>query len=764
VHGKLLDPTDAVIAAKTVRLISLLDGQERTTTTAADGHFNFLFLDAGPYRLFAAVEGFRPVEEQVTIASGRLVEVNLKLKEMSDLREEVTVSDTADAVEYAASVQVGLSQSAVEHIPGASETLSAVEAYTGTAWQSQEHLHIRGAHQIGFEVNGIPIPDQSLFGAITPFVDPRNFKYAEVTTAGLLPEFGNRTAGVINAIARSGFDSGDRGRLEIAGGNLGKGSVFASFGDHVGDKFAYYVQLGSLVSRRGFNPPPDRISDLDISGNGKPDALDVPERQDRHNYRRTGQSFANFEWFPDRRNSLNIVLGGYRSDFEVPNTLDQEQHGRDYIQFERDHFQNLRWTRSLSSETLVTISGYHHFNKLEVSGRADAPFLPLAGDNRRANYYGIESSVAKHAGRHLFKIGNAVFLTRSRDDFSVVPHPMSAGASSTPALYSRVPASSWQESFYLQDQFDATERLSLNVGGRLDVFSARYKPQVASRLKVSETFFGPRASISYKLSGYASVFANAAYLFLPPPIEFFEISAQGASSPFPEGVFFTPARPERDLQYDVGLRLRVKNQKIRINQWFKRQIRFLDHVQLTQFDGTGDLINPNIFLPVNLDRGRTHGVELFFESASYRGLSAFVNYSLNYSQAIGRVLYGFNNGEAAETEYFFLDHDQRHRVFAGLDYNFESLKAFLNLTYGFGSGFPDASDGVFGTCVTPSCRLPKHSEFNLSFGKSLTDNIESRLEVQNLTNNVYPINLGSEFNGSHVSAPRSVSIRMSYRF
>lgn len=418
----------------------------------------------------------------------------------------------------------------------------------------------------------------------------------------------------------------------------------------------------------------------------------------------------------------------------------------------------------MSSETLLTVSGYHHFNKLEVSGRADDPSLPLAGDNRRANYYGADASLAKHHGRHLFKVGNAAFLTRSRDDFSVLPNPAGVYGSLVSPLHSRVPANSWEESVYLQDQFDATERLTLNFGGRLDIFSAVYKRQAAPKLTVRETFFGPRAGASYKISNHATFFANSAYLFLPPPIEFFEFPAQGSGSLFPDTVSFTPTRPERDVQYDVGMRFLIKGQKIRINQWFKRQIRFLDHVQVTQFNGAGDLINPNIFLPVNLDRGRTHGIEAFFQSSSHRGLSGFVNYSLNYSQAIGGVIYGFNNGSESSNEYFFVDHDQRHRVFTGLDYNIEPLRAFVNVTYGFGSGFPDASDGVFGTCVTAACRLPKHSELNITFGKSLSDDVDVRFEIENLTNNVYPINLGSDFNGSHVSPPRTATVRMSYRF
>jgi hypothetical protein len=46
----------------------------------------------------------------------------------------------------------------------------------------------------------------------------------------------------------------------------------------------------------------------------------------------------------------------------------------------------------------------------------------------------------------------------------------------------------------------------------------------------------------------------------------------------------------------------------------------------------------------------------------------------------------------------------------------------------------------------------------------LTGHIDARLEIENLTNNVYLINLGSEFNGSHVSPPRLATVRLAYRF
>jgi outer membrane receptor protein involved in Fe transport len=274
--------------------------------------------------------------------------------------------------------------------------------------------------------------------------------------------------------------------------------------------------------------------------------------------------------------------------------------------------------------------------------------------------------------------------------------------------------------------------------------------------------------LAYRLGNTNAVlFGNLAYVFLPPPIEFFELPEPSQGSTFPPGVSFTPVKPEKDIQYDAGIRFTVRGFRVRVNQWFKRQNRFLDHVQLAALGEGGEsgrLINPNIFLPVNLDRARTYGLESFVDSPSYRGLRVFMNYSLNYAQAIGGVVNGFSDGSAPESKYFFLDHDQRHQVYVGADYQMERLHAFANATFSFGSGFPDASDSLFEHCVTKDCRLPAHSTLNLAFGKSVANHVKARFEIENVTGHVYPINLGSEFNGSHVSAPRLVTVRLSYQF
>ncbi|MFP5262554.1 MAG: TonB-dependent receptor [Blastocatellia bacterium] len=767
IGGRVIDPQWAAVAQAVVELKNTIDGRSQETTTDDEGLFEFRFVELGDYRITVTAAGFSATSVRAVVSSSQRAEVDITLKEIRAKAEEVSVTATGESLDLrGSSVRTGLSMLDISHQAGASETLAGLESHTGTAWHSQEHLHIRGAHQVGYQVNGISIPDLSIFGSITTFIDPRNIKFAEVTTGGLAPEFGNRTAGVVNTLVRSGFDHGmGHGRVEASGGNLSRGSLFVNFGNHAGEKFAYYFQGTALTSGRGFNPPPDSIT-LPGGDGGEPGVFDRPASQTRHNYRRTFQGFANLEWRPGARDSFNLVLGGFRSGFQVPNTAGQEALRRDYVQFERDHFQNLQWSRVVSPAKLLTVGLYHHFTKLETDGRADDPAHPLASDNRRANYYGGKVDFGNRLKRHLLKVGGEIYGLYLQDDFAVLANDRNPRAAA-PDFASRVPSSAAEGSLYAQDQFNVTGALTLNYGARLDLFDVRYDLHASPDIGRRYSFLSPRVGFAYRLGkSDAVLFGNFAYLFLPPPVEFFELAGQAGTSSglFPPESSFTPVKPEKDIQYDIGVKFAMKGFRARVNQWFKRQNRFLDHLQLASLGAAGELINPNIFLPVNLDRAKTYGLESFIETPSYHGLQVYVNYSLNYAEAIGGVVGGFNDGAPPEADYFFLDHDQRHQVYAGADYRLENLGVFMNINYAFGSGFPDASDSLFGRCAAPGCRLPAHSVLSLASGKVFANRLEAKVEIENVTNRIYPINLGSEFNGSHVSPPRLATLRMGYRF
>ena len=233
------------------------------------------------------------------------------------------------------------------------------------------------------------------------------------------------------------------------------------------------------------------------------------------------------------------------------------------------------------SGTLVTSASFHPLNRVEGRGKWDEPLIPLASDNRRANYAGGSAEIARHAGRHLVKLGSQVYAARLLDTFSVSPNPQNPASVLAP-FRSRVPASAFQASFYLQDQFNWTDHWTFSLGARLDHFRARYRREYLPALRQSDVFLSPRLGVAYRLGETDTVlFANFAYLYLAPPIEFFELPADTGSpgSAFPAGVSFAPTRAEKDIQYDVGVRFVVSGFRVRANQWFKRQNLFLDHAQ-----------------------------------------------------------------------------------------------------------------------------------------------------------------------------------------
>jgi len=80
--------------------------------------------------------------------------------------------------------------------------------------EASEHLHFHGGHEVGYFVNGVPIPDNSVFGQLSSMIDPRIVKNLEVITGGFPAEYGDRTSGIVNIVTKSGAELPDH--LEVA--------------------------------------------------------------------------------------------------------------------------------------------------------------------------------------------------------------------------------------------------------------------------------------------------------------------------------------------------------------------------------------------------------------------------------------------------------------------------------------------------------------------------------------------------------------------
>ena len=135
----------------------------------------------------------------------------------------------------------------------------------------------------------------------------------------------------------------------------------------------------------------------------------------------------------------------------------------------------------------------------------------------------------------------------------------------------------------------------------------------------------------------------------------------------------------------------------------------------------------------------------------------FANYS--YEDARGEGLSGgifaFDPSTSTSGSYQFLDHVQLNTANAGLTYQVDSYWATLTGLYGSG----------LRTGAHNSVSLPGHTTFDATIGYQFHDEKfwskwRVALDLTNLLDNPYPININNGFNGSHYAAGRQVFIRL----
>jgi hypothetical protein len=107
IAGTVHDQSDAVIPAASITIRHIATGLERHLISAQDGTFSAPSLAAGDYVVIAELSGFRTQRIDVTVATGRVVTVNMRM-ELGGATETVTVAAAASHVEMEAHAVTGL--------------------------------------------------------------------------------------------------------------------------------------------------------------------------------------------------------------------------------------------------------------------------------------------------------------------------------------------------------------------------------------------------------------------------------------------------------------------------------------------------------------------------------------------------------------------------------------------------------------------------------------------------------------------------------
>jgi outer membrane receptor protein involved in Fe transport len=215
-----------------------------------------------------------------------------------------------------------------------------------------------------------------------------------------------------------------------------------------------------------------------------------------------------------------------------------------------------------------------------------------------------------------------------------------------------------------------------------------------------------------------------------------------------QGLGFIPLRGERDEEHQFGLTIPLRGWALEVNDYHQRAKNYFDH------NAIGD---SNIFFPLTIDNARLYGQEVGIRSPQlfHRG-EVYVAYAHAHALGSGAVTGGLTDFSVPDSGNFLLDHDQRHTLHTGFNFSLpHRIVAGGNLYYG--SGFTDGSSGV-------PAHLEGHTTFDLSAGKSISENLTVSLTALNLANRRFLLDNSQTFGGTHYADPRQIYVGVRYRF
>ncbi len=96
ISGTVIDPTGAVINNAAVTIKNKATGAERKIMSTADGTFSAAALPAGSYEISTQAQGFRTLQQEITVLTGTVVTVEAKMQ-VGQTSEVVTVEGTGAA-------------------------------------------------------------------------------------------------------------------------------------------------------------------------------------------------------------------------------------------------------------------------------------------------------------------------------------------------------------------------------------------------------------------------------------------------------------------------------------------------------------------------------------------------------------------------------------------------------------------------------------------------------------------------------------------
>ncbi len=775
--GVVTDADQVAIPGANVEQLTQTGAVIKKTTTSITGEFNFFPIDFGTYEVRAESLGYETARTSSNVTSGSASRLDIHLAPKGSKEIVVSVKERRNLIQStSAGSKVDIDKERIATLPGGEETsLPKLISTTtpGVVAGPFGQLFIRGNHaNIQYQIDGVQLPE-STSGSFGDAFSPRNIDHMEIITGGIPAEYGERMAAVVNVITKSGPET-PTGLAEIKYGSYDSFSPSLNYGgSDTSGRFRYFLTGSYLQTNRGLDTPdPKNESNQKVGGESPV-----------HDKATGSDEFVRLDYLLDDENKFSLNLFNSGKDYQVPNypnsfksqdpffqpgytdefgnqnsdptkpTYKWTPSNTNDTQSEKNTYAEFVWKRTLSDRAFLQVAPYYKRSDLKV-GNDPANDLatstaggPNAISGSQATSFAMDHIVdniglksdytLRFDDRNLMKAGFQAQESDGRGSFSLQTDPAQA-----PSNFS-INDKGYIEAVYLQDSYTISKPLTLNLGVRYT--ATQFK---SDDLNTKDGLLQPRVGLEYMATDSTKLHVFYGRMFQPAPFENLRAAFTGGQGNGNPAVPFD-LKAEKDNYYETGISQQIgSNHLVSVTYYYKDATDMLDDAQL---------LNTSIAQPYNFAKGYATGIEASISGDISRQWQYFANYS--YEDARGRGLSGgifaFDPNATTGGDYQFLDHVQLNTANAGATYRVDNYWATLTGLYGSG----------LRTGPNNSISLPGHTTFDATIGYRFHDeNFWSKwrvaLDLTNILDNPYPINVNNGFNGSHYAPGRQFFIRL----
>jgi hypothetical protein len=214
VAGRVVDKAGGALPGVTITATQPATRFERNTVTAADGTFLLPSLPVGSYTVKAELSGFGTVtveNVQVNVASRRNLEISMG---QATVQESITVVDEAPLIQNEPSVGTVVSQKELENLPlngrqfanlGVLAPGTTLGHNTDPTKPGQLVVELNGGigRNVNYTIDGGDNTDDTIGGALQNF-NLEGVQEFKIQTMQYKAEYGRSTGGVLSVVTKSG--------------------------------------------------------------------------------------------------------------------------------------------------------------------------------------------------------------------------------------------------------------------------------------------------------------------------------------------------------------------------------------------------------------------------------------------------------------------------------------------------------------------------------------------------------------------------------